>query len=35
LSLIANYRTQFDAQFKKGGSDAIISALSQSVARPQ
>jgi phospholipid transport system substrate-binding protein len=35
VSLIANYRTQFDAQFKKGGSDAIISALSQSVARPQ
>ena len=27
VSLIANYRTQFDAQFKKGGSNAVISAL--------
>ena len=35
VSLIANYRTQFDAQFKKGGSNAVISALSQSVDRPQ
>jgi phospholipid transport system substrate-binding protein len=35
VSLIANYRTQFDAQFKKGGSNAVINALSQSVARPQ
>jgi phospholipid transport system substrate-binding protein len=34
VSLIANYRTQFDAQFKKGGSNAVISALSQTVAQP-
>jgi len=31
VSFIANYRSQFDAQFKKGGSNAIISALTQSV----
>lgn len=31
VSLIANYRSQFDAQFKKGGAPAVISALSQSV----
>jgi phospholipid transport system substrate-binding protein len=35
VSLIANYRTQFDAQFKKGGSNAVIGALSQSVDRSQ
>ena len=35
VSLIANYRTQFDAQFKKGGSHAVISALSQAVDHPQ
>ncbi|CAN5756213.1 ABC transporter substrate-binding protein [soil metagenome] len=35
VSLIANYRTQFDAQFKKGGADAVISALTQSVNAPQ
>jgi phospholipid transport system substrate-binding protein len=35
VSFVANYRAQFDAQFKKGGSDAIIGALSESVARPQ
>jgi len=35
VSLIANYRTQFDAQFKKGGAGAVISSLTQSVARPQ
>jgi phospholipid transport system substrate-binding protein len=32
VSLIANYRSQFDAQFKKGGAPAVISALSQSVS---
>ena len=32
VSLIANYRTQFDAQFKKGGADAVISSLEQAVA---
>lgn len=35
VSLIANYRSQFDAQFKKGGAAAVVSALSQSVAHPQ
>lgn len=35
VSLIANYRTQFDAQFKKGGADAVTSALTQSVNAPQ
>ncbi|MEI6337051.1 MAG: ABC transporter substrate-binding protein [Verrucomicrobiota bacterium] len=34
VSLIANYRTQFDAQFKKGGAAAVVDALSQSVANP-
>jgi len=34
VSLIANYRTQFDAQFKKGGANAVVDALSQSVANP-
>ena len=34
VSLIANYRTQFDSQFKKGGANAVIGALSQSVANP-
>ena len=32
VSFVANYRTQFDAQFKRGGSTAVIDALSQSVA---
>lgn len=32
VSFIANYRTQFDAQFKKGGADAVLSSLSQTVA---
>ena len=35
VSLIANYRSQFDDQFKKGGSTAVIGALSQSVDHPQ
>jgi phospholipid transport system substrate-binding protein len=35
VSLIANYRTQLDAQFKKGGANAVISSLTQSVSRPQ
>jgi len=34
VSLIANYRSQLDAQFKKGGADAVISSLTQSVSRP-
>lgn len=32
VSFIANYRTQFDAQFKKGGADAVLNSLSQTVA---
>ena len=35
VSLIANYRSQFDAEFKKGGANAVINALSQSVAHPK
>lgn len=34
VSLIANYRSQFDAEFKKGGANAVIDALTQSVAKP-
>jgi len=33
VSLIANYRSQLDAQFKKGGANAVISSLTQSVSR--
>lgn len=33
VSLIANYRSQLDAQFKKGGAEAVLSSLSQSVSR--
>ncbi|MFY8216067.1 MAG: MlaC/ttg2D family ABC transporter substrate-binding protein [Chthoniobacterales bacterium] len=35
VSLVANYRAQLDAQFKKGGSEAIISSLIQSVDHPK
>jgi phospholipid transport system substrate-binding protein len=35
VSLIANYRSQLDAQFKKGGATAVISSLTQTVSRPQ
>ena len=35
VSMIANYRTQFDAQFKEGGASAVIKALSQSAASPK
>jgi phospholipid transport system substrate-binding protein len=34
VSMIANYRTQLDAMFKKGGAPAVISSLEQSVTRP-
>jgi phospholipid transport system substrate-binding protein len=33
VSLIANYRSQLDAQFKKGGAEAVLSSLAQSVSR--
>ena len=35
VSLIANYRSQLDAEFKKGGAETVISSLTSSVARPQ
>ncbi|MFA7344824.1 MAG: ABC transporter substrate-binding protein [Terrimicrobiaceae bacterium] len=35
VSLVANYRTQFDAEFRKGGANAVVGALSQSVEHPQ
>jgi len=33
VSMIANYRSQLDAQFKKGGANAVISSLNQSLSR--
>lgn len=35
VSLIANYRTQFDAQFKKDGAAGVIAALTQAEASPK
>lgn len=35
VSMVANYRSQLDPVFKKGGADAVISSLEKSVARPQ
>lgn len=32
VSLVANYRTQFDAEFKQGGAEAVLKALRRSVA---
>jgi phospholipid transport system substrate-binding protein len=32
VSMVANYRAQFDSQFKQGGADAVIAALNRSVA---
>ncbi len=34
VSLVANYRTQFDALFKKGGAEAVLGSLIQTVGRP-
>jgi phospholipid transport system substrate-binding protein len=34
VSMIANYRSQLDSQFKSGGAAAVIKSLEQSVARP-
>lgn len=34
VSMIANYRSQLDAQFKRGGAPAVINSLNQSVSRP-
>jgi len=35
VSMIANYRTQFDAEFKQGGATAVISSLKRTVDAPQ
>jgi len=35
VSLVANYRAQFDAEFKKGGANAVVGALTQSVDHPK
>lgn len=35
VSLIANYRTQFDAEFKNGGAQTVINALTKSVNQPK
>ena len=32
VSMVANYRTQFDAEFKQGGADAVLGALKKSVS---
>lgn len=34
VSMVANYRTQFDADFKQGGADAVLSVLKKSVSAP-
>ena len=34
VSLVANYRTQFDGEFKQGGADAVLNALKRSVSTP-
>ena len=35
VSMVANYRSQLDPVFKKGGVTAVLSSLEKSVARPQ
>jgi phospholipid transport system substrate-binding protein len=35
VSFIANYRSQFDAQYKKGGAEAVLAALTAAVEKPQ
>lgn len=34
VSMVANYRTQFDGEFKQGGADAVLGALKKSVSAP-
>ena len=34
VSMVANYRTQFDGQFKAGGAAAVISSIEKSLAKP-
>jgi len=35
VSMVANYRSQFDPVFRRGGAAAVLSSLEQSAARPQ
>lgn len=35
VSMVANYRSQLDPVFKRGGAAAVLSSLEQSVSRPQ
>lgn len=35
VSMVANYRTQLDDKFKRGGADAVISSLNESASRPK
>lgn len=35
VSMVANYRTQLGAQYNKGGAQAVINSLNQSVSRPK
>lgn len=35
VSMVANYRNQLDPVFKKGGADAVVRSLEQSVNRPK
>ncbi len=34
VSMVGNYRTQFDAEFKQGGVDAVLGALTKSISAP-
>ncbi|MCB1210367.1 MAG: ABC transporter substrate-binding protein [Verrucomicrobiales bacterium] len=35
VSMVANYRSQLDPVYKRGGADAVLNSLTQSVANPQ
>jgi len=35
VSLVGNYRSQFDAAFRKGGAEAVLNALTNAVNNPQ
>jgi phospholipid transport system substrate-binding protein len=35
VSLVANYRSQFDAPFQKGGAAAVLTSLNQAVTHPK
>ncbi len=35
VSMVANYRSQFDPVFKKGGAEAVLRSLEQSASRPE